>query len=225
MLKDNKFSKISWKKIIDQFFLWSTFILRKQCYLLPALVVATLLTIWFWKGPLSGNGGIPIFGRIEIFVPPFFQEDPLWGQEVLGKSTDTIASAGCALTSAAMVLHFYGVDVDPKKLNDYLIQHDGYEGAAWIKWEVAATFPPNIAEHRYEDLPSYGLIDWNLLRGNPVIVRIRRSTGNTHFVVLVGKQGFDYLVRDPAEEGKKGVYPFYELGRPIEALRFYSVLK
>lgn len=201
---------------------YSRIIFQRKWQILPLLLLGALFTIWFWKGPISGHGGIPILGRMEIFVAPFFQEDPLWSQESLGTSTDTIGSAGCALSSAAMVLRFYGVEVDPKKLNDYLIEHDGYEGAAWIKWEIAATFPPNIAEKRYEDLPSYGLIDWNLLRGNPVIVRIRRLTGKTHFMVVVGKQGLDYLVRDPAEKGRVGVYPFYELGTPMEALRFYQ---
>lgn len=207
--------------ILHQFPSCSKFVFRKQWQCSLFLLLAALLTIWFWKGPLTGHGGIPIFGKMEIPVPAFFQDDPLWSQEVLGKGADTIGSAGCALSSAAMVLKFYGVDIDPKKLNAYLMEHDGYEGAAWIKWEVAATFPPGIAEHRYEDLPSYGLIDWNLLRGNPVIIRIRRPTGKTHFVVIVGKQGFDYLVRDPALKGIKGIYPFYELGTPIEALRYY----
>ena len=186
------------------------------------LVVALLITAWFWKRPISGVGGLPILGRVEIPVAPFFQEDPRWAAEVLGASPcDTLGSAGCAVSSAAMVLASYGVMVDPKTLNQYLIAHNGYEGDSWIKWEVAAQYPPGVAEHRYEDLPSYGLIDWNLLRGNPVIVRIRRATGNTHFVVIVGKQGFNYLIRDPAPQGLQGVYAFSRLGAPIEALRFY----
>lgn len=186
------------------------------------LVVVLLITAWFWKRPISGVGGLPIFGRIEIPVAPFFQEDPRWAAEVLGASLcDTLGSAGCAVSSAAMVLASYGVIVDPKGLNQYLIEHNGYEGDSWIKWEVAADYPPGIAEHMYENLPSYGLIDWNLLRGNPVIVRIRRATGKNHFVVIVGKQGFNYLIRDPGPKGLQGVYVFSQLGAPIEALRFY----
>ena len=200
----------------------SSFIRRWPRSLALILAVALLMTAWFWKRPISGVGGLPILGRIEIPVPPFFQEDPRWAAEVLGASPcDTLGSAGCAVSSAAMVLASYGVMVDPKALNQYLIAHNGYEGDSWIKWEVAAEYPPGIAEHMYEALPSYGLIDWNLLRRNPVIVRIRRATGNTHFVVIVGKQGFDYLIRDPAPQGLQGVYPFSPLGAPIEALRFY----
>ncbi|MEI6416288.1 MAG: C39 family peptidase [Verrucomicrobiota bacterium] len=200
----------------------SSFIRRWPRSLALILAVALLMTAWFWKRPISGVGGLPILGRIEIPVTPFFQEDPRWAAEVLGASPcDTLGSAGCAVTSAAMVLASYGVMVDPKALNQYLIAHNGYEGDSWIKWEVAAEYPPGVAEHRYEDLPSYGLIDWNLLCGNPVIVRIRRATGNTHFMVIVGKQGFNYLIRDPAAQGLRGVYPFSQLGAPIEALRFY----
>lgn len=194
----------------------------KTTLLGSALLIIVILAIWFWKRPLSGHGGLPIPGKIEIPVPPFFQADPRWADIPLGRTKDTIGSHGCAITSAAMVLSYYGAQIDPSDLNKYLMEHDGYEGSAWIKWEVAGTFPPNVAAKRYEDLPSYGLIDWNLLLGNPVIIRIHRPSGKTHFVIIVGKKGLDYLIRDPGPQGKQGVYPFYQLGAPIEALRFYQ---
>jgi hypothetical protein len=127
-----------------------------------------------------------------------------------------------------MVLGFYGMDVDPKRLNQYLSDHKGYEGEGWLRWESAADYTPGVVEKAYEDLPSYGLIDWNLFRGNPVIVRIRRLDGITHFVVIVGKRGFDYLIRDPAgwENPANGgkVTPFARLAVPAEALRYYRRL-
>ena len=82
---------------------------------------------------------------------------------------------------------------------------------------------PDRVRHAYEDLPSYFLIDSNLYRGNPVIVRLKLASGWTHFVVIMGKQGFDYLIRDPSSAGlRKGVYPLREIGSNIEALRFYE---
>ena len=226
----NFFSKnlpsASWEKIIVVLREASSFIRRWPRSAALILAVALLMTAWFWKRLISGAGGLPILGRIEIPVAPFFQEDPRWTAEVLGTSScDTLGSAGCAVSSAAMVLASYGVMVDPKKLNQYLISHNGYESDSWIKWEVASDYPPGIAEHMYEAIPSYGLIDWNLLCGNPVIVRIRRASGKTHFVVIVGKQGFNYLIRDPGTKGLQGVYPFSQLGAPIEALRFYRKKK
>jgi hypothetical protein len=121
-----------------------------------------------------------------------------------------------------MVLARAGADADPGRVNRFLKEHDGYEGRGWLRWETAGLFPGANLEKAYEDLPSHALMDWNLLRGNPVIVRIRRPDGITHFVVIVGKQGFDYLIRDPAgSPGDEGIYPLSRLGVPVEALRFY----
>lgn len=221
-----KIFSASWKRIIAFLHVASRVIRFWPQLVWFILALAILMAVWFWKRPISGVGGLPIFGRMEIPVPLFSQADLRWGEDALGYSEeDSLASAGCALSSAAMVLASYGVILTPKLLNQYLVEHDGYEGDSWIKWEVAAEYPPGVAEHRYEDLPSYGLIDWNLLDGNPVIVRVRRSSGNTHFVVIVGKQGFEYLIRDPASVGEQGVYPFSRLGAPIEALRFYRKKK
>jgi hypothetical protein len=65
-------------------------------------------------------------------------------------------------------------------------------------------------------------MDSNISRGNPVIVRVRLRGGVTHFVVIAGKDGFDYLVRDPGGGASRGLYPLRELGSDIEALRFYE---
>jgi hypothetical protein len=45
--------------------------------------------------------------------------------------------------------------------------------------------------------------------------------GITHFVVIFGKQGFDYLVRDPGEGGRAGLTLLRDFPPPVEALRFY----
>jgi hypothetical protein len=113
-------------------------------------------------------------------------------------------------------------DIDPGRLNAFLAANGGYTPQGWLYWEKAAEFSPGKARHAYEDLPSYFLIDWNLLRGNPVIVRIRLPSGMTHFVVVSGKVGFDYLIQDPGSAGKFGVYPLSKLTPEIEALRFYE---
>ncbi len=134
------------------------------------------------------------------------------------------AEEGCAVSSAAMVLAFYGQDIDPGRLNLFLANNHGYTPQGWLYWEKAADYQPGLARHVYEDLPSYLLIDSNLQRGNPVIVRIHLPNGITHFVVIVGKAGFDYLIQDPASGGTNGVYPLRKLAPEIEALRFYQKL-
>ncbi len=181
--------------------------------------------------PVKPPGILPFGGkhfatRVLIEVPSFLQNDPLWGQDPLGPSpTDTLGSAGCAVSSAAMILASYGVDTDPRRLNEFLNSRDGFTPEAWLKWEVAAELSPDKVRFVYEDLPSYQLIDENLERGNPVIVRIRYDSGITHFVVIRGKEGHDYLINDPGRHGANGAYPLRQLGSNIEALRFYEPVK
>ncbi|MDQ6768402.1 MAG: C39 family peptidase [Gemmatimonadota bacterium] len=157
-------------------------------------------------------------------MPSFRQGDEKWSDDALGgvPENGTLGSAGCAVASAAMVFQFYGIKVDPQQLNWFLTATDGYTEQGWLYWDRAAWWAPERVRHVYEDLPSYELIDSNLARGNPVIVRIRLGNGVTHFVVIAGKEGFDYLIRDPGAGASKGFYPLRELGSDIEALRFYE---
>jgi hypothetical protein len=178
-----------------------------------------------WKHVISSGGGLYFVHRVAIPVPVFTQNDPRWAMQLLGPTIDTVGQAGCAVTSAAMVLSAYGVDTDPDRLNQYLTTHGGYTANGWVYWEKAAEVAPGgQVEKAYEDLPSYALIDQNLMAGNPVIVRLKLRNGTTHFVVLLGKAGWDYLIQDPARDPGYGVYPLKELTGRIEALRFYRVV-
>lgn len=188
--------------------------------------VAGIYIDWIWKRPLSPRGGRYYFERVELPVPSFRQGDERWDADALGgvPENGTLGSAGCAVAAGAMVFQSYGIDTDPQQLNWFLTAVGGYTDEGWLYWERAAWLAPDRVRHVYEDLPSYQLIDSNLARGNPVILRVRFSSGVTHFVVIAGKQGFDYLVRDPGAGAAKGYYPLRELGSDIEALRFYEPL-
>ncbi len=196
-----------------------------SCAVLLALGAAAIgAAYWFMKGPVQASGGAYFLRRVELPVPQFFQADPRWSEEDLGETDDTLGSAGCAVASTAMVLKFYGQDTDPARLNAALRQNGGYTEQGWLQWEKAAETTAGKVRHVYEDDPSYYLIDSNLWRGNPVIVRLRYPNKVTHFVVVCGKDGFDYLVRDPGAGGAKGVYPLREFGSAVEALRYYEKL-
>jgi len=179
---------------------------------------------WSWKRKLSPRGGRYFFHRVELAVPSFRQSDEKWGNDPLGgvEANGTLGGEGCAVAAAAMVFKSYGIETDPQQLNWFLTSADGYTENGWLYWDRAAWLAPDRIRHVYEDLPSYQLIDSNLSRGNPVIVRVRLSGGVTHFVVIAGKEGFDYLIADPGAGSAKGLYPLRELGSDIEALRFYE---
>jgi Peptidase_C39 like family len=192
--------------------------------LILLLLAAGASIYYFGKREISATGGLFFFSRAELNVPRFAQADPRWADDPLGSTDSTIGAEGCAVSSAAMVLAYYGVNVDPGVLNTFLADNDGYTPQGWLYWEKAAAFAPGKSKHIYEDAPSYYLIDSNLLRGNPVIVRIRLKSGVTHFVVIAGKKGLHYLIQDPGSDGEKGIYPLYHLVSKIEALRFYEKL-
>jgi len=192
-----------------------------------AVAFAVMLCAWnYYVGTrkIPSRGGLFFFSRVVLAVPRFAQSDPRWADDQLGPTPSSMAEAGCAVCSAAMVLAFYGQDIDPGRLNTFLSEHGGYTSEGWLYWEKAADYHPSAARHAYEDLPSYYLIDSNLERRNPVIVRIRLPNEVTHFVVITGKEGFDYLIQDPATAGANGVYPLRILAPQIEALRFYQRL-
>ena len=204
--------------------------------LLAALLAAAAWGGWKWwqwhqawsqvvaaKPGLPPSGGKWFRSRLELEVPVFRQNDPRWGKDQLAHTPgDTLGSAGCAVASTAMVLASYGVKTDPQLLNDFLKTHNGFTPQGWLKWEAAAETMPEKVSFVYEGDPSFRLIDENLDRGNPVIVRMRYPSGITHFVVICGKEGLDYLIRDPGARAGRGLYPLKEFGSNIEALRFYE---
>ncbi len=206
--------------------------IARRIFLLLVIVALALMSWaawwsvgWLARGPIPASGGLPFPGRLVTEVPQFFQGDPRWAQDPLGPTDGTLGAEGCAVASAAMTLASYGVDVDPGRLNKFLTAlPGGYTPEGWLYWEKAAAFDPDFLPRllpHYEDKPSHFLIDWNLLRGNPVIARLRYPSGVTHFVVICGKSGSDYLIRDPGRGGQRGVYPLKDFGSGIEAIRYY----
>ncbi len=190
---------------------------------------------WFTKPPpgppppkppviLEPSGGEYFFKRLELPVPAFRQSDAKWAKEPLanGQSGDTLGSAGCAVASTAMILSSYGLETDPSRLNRFLAKNGGFTEQGWLIWEKAAEMDASKVKFLYEGEPSYKLIDQNLKKGNPVIIRLRYENGVTHFVVICGKEGHDYLIRDPGRGATRGVYPLKEFGSKIEALRYYE---
>ena len=203
--------------------------MKRFFFILILFVIAAgagLYIDWNWKRPLSARGGRYFFHRVELPVPSFRQPDERWSDDPLGGVPDngTLGGQGCAVAAAAMVFKFYGIETDPQQLNWFLTAVDGYTDRGWLYWDRAAWLAPDRVRHVYEDLPSYQLIDSNLAHGNPVIVRVRLTNGITHFVVVAGKDGFDYLVRDPGGGAAKGFYPLRQLNSDIEGLRFYQPL-
>ena len=193
---------------------------------LTLLVLAGWCGLWILPRPIPTSGGLYFPAKVLIDGPHFLQGDPRWADDHLGATPDSLRDVGCAVASAAMALSTHGVATNPGTLNAFLQKTEGgYTPEGWIYWEKAAEIDPSKTNQllpHYEDLPSFFLMDWNLLRGNPVIARVRYPSGITHFVLVCGKEGFDYLVRDPGEGGEAGITRLSDFPGPVEALRFYQ---
>jgi hypothetical protein len=133
------------------------------------------------------------------------QQDPRWKNDILGFGDpgDTIGYVGCALTSVAMLLSGHGYPETPKSLNQKLKNANGFVSAG-IRWGAVSQIFPNVTLKAYipcstSEAP-LAQIDSAIASGQPAIVQVDRSPAEgiqTHWVVLYGRKGDDYLMLDP----------------------------
>lgn len=178
----------------------------RKCNILTVLLISlTTLSGLHAQGTGAKEIDLPWFGQLEE-----------WGDEALGdsKSLD-IARHGCALTATAMVLKYYGVKTDPRKLNKWLLKNNGYDkgwddesgeylGRVRMIWDKVASGHSEIALFRRYDFTALPA-DLYLIRGYldggiPVIAEVLRPGAIPHFVVLTDYEGDDFLIRDPLDE-------------------------
>ena len=133
------------------------------------------------------------------------QQDPQWKQDILGfgDPEDTIGYVGCALTSVAMLLSGHGYAETPKTLNQKLKNVQGFVSAA-IRWSSVSQVYPNITVKSNISCTTspapLELIDAAISAGQPAVVQVDSSPADgiqTHWVVIYGKKGDDYLMLDP----------------------------
>ena len=128
------------------------------------------------------------------------QTDPRWRNVKLGGSGELFGATGCTVCCVSMALAYYGVDVEPGRLNELLKQHDGFLSNGWLMW---STIPEITGERFMVEAPSqveHRAIDSALKSGHPVMARVLRSSAS-HWVLIVGKEGYEYLMKDPLGDG------------------------
>lgn len=108
----------------------------------------------------------------------------------------TIAQRGCALTSAAMLLKYHGVNVDPPTLNQYLSQRlnydnemRGYDFNGNMIWKEVIEFARqqnvNISYQNSDLYPPFNpSLETTICKWGPQILGVRN---NKHFVMASGE--------------------------------------
>lgn len=139
-----------------------------------------------------------------ISMTHYYQSGQSWSNKHCGgiSSNPTIGSEGCAITSFAMVERFYGGSDNPGQVSDKL-----GSSAYPMNWGTAASVygmnSPSISYYNNTMLDkgkASNSICTSVRSNKPVIVGLKNSSGNTHFVVARGAapQNAYVYIYDPA---------------------------
>jgi hypothetical protein len=160
----------------------------------------------------------------------YAQNDPEWKDDKLGFGTgekETLGYVGCALTSVAMMLSGHGYTVTPKSLNEKLKKIKGFAGSGIVWWAVNQLYPKVriTSVIKCSDSPApLEQINVALAAGQPAIVAVDSTAAPgylSHYVMLIGRKGNDYLMLDPwpyQPDVNKETYlmPRYSHGNPLQ---------
>lgn len=154
---------------------------------------------------------------VDLNVPLLKQTDQLWGGQVYDSADKWssahpgISSWGCAMTSAAMIFKFHGInklpdgtDLNPGTLNSWLkAQPDGYVRNGWLNW-VALSRMSKLSKAQNPGF-SYDALEYNRKNGfDPTVLindlknfqpDIVEEPG--HFIVGKGIKNDVFTINDP----------------------------
>ena len=137
------------------------------------------------------------------------QCDSAWGKEQLGTSSNTICSAGCLMSSAAMALSGTGHKYNPSTLNSWLKKNGGYVSGDLFVWASI-----NKLGLAFEGKVSNSQIKTKLDQGKVVICNVHNGG---HWVLAHSYSGNNIMVNDPGYsttsyslseivDGQNGIY-------------------
>ena len=122
----------------------------------------------------------------EMSIPVMGQQDTAWAGAPLGTSvTESIGSAGCAITAVTMMLRYYGLNTDPGAFNAWLTSNGGYAYDDQLIWDAVTSYTDGRVAFSGWLGPDLGAIIAELDAGRPVVAEVRLGV-NQHFVLLTG---------------------------------------
>ncbi|OYW75738.1 MAG: hypothetical protein B7Z37_12000 [Verrucomicrobia bacterium 12-59-8] len=191
--------------------------------LLALVIVATsctmLRTCWArLSTSIASTGGKKLHLRLPDDGRTHLQKDKRWAADQLGTSTGTLGSHGCLVSSVAMACSDLGVKLTPKELNERLKKAGGFLPQGWVVWNAIPRVTDNKLAADYHSSASHAIMDAALERGAYPVVKYFLPGGIQHWCVIVGKDGLEYLARDPLRDDEKPV-KLSELTAKVYAVR------
>ncbi len=178
--------------------------------LLVLVSVATscvmLRTCWARLAPaIASTGGKDLHIRLPDSGKTHLQKDQRWAADQLGHSDCTLGSHGCLVSSVAMACSNLGVKLTPKELNERLKKADGFLPQGWVVWNAIPRVTADKLTADYHPGSSHKVMDAALEHGAYPVVKYFLLGGIQHWCVIVGKDGQEYLARDPLRDDKEPV--------------------
>jgi len=121
-----------------------------------------------------GDADVTLYARWDrkFTVHYLSQTDPAWASDPLGSSsTETIVTAGTAMTAAAMLLSTVSPMITPKSFNAWLRDNGKYVTEYILNWSSFDDYPGNAYVHASSDVFSLEKLKAELDLGNPVIMQ------------------------------------------------------
>lgn len=202
---------------------WQNIIYRFIFLILPVATVLCLIAAFAWHQHLESFSPIVKIHKQEstvatgrvinlptlpvATVPIYLQNDLRWKNDKIGGSQQTLGAVGCTVCCVSMALAHHGIDLPPNLLNELLKANDGYTQRGWLKWNTVSKITNsrdwnNQIRFYIPNKPSTTIIDAALQAGEPVIAKILLNDRIYHWVLIVGKEGNDYLVKDSLGDGQ-----------------------
>lgn len=206
--------------------------MKKRLIVSALIIIIVAIAIILFKAhrtvedtPVPASGGSLITMTPLGQIPYYLQKDPRWGAETIGENHEKMATVGCTVTCLAMGLSALGYHVDPKQVCTRLKQHGGFTANGFVIWSKVGELTQGAVQVAVSRL-SYRIIDAELLAKRPVIAKILLPgpVPIHHWVLIVGKDGTEYLAMDPLNQQRKLV-KLSSRSKGIHAIRVFRITR
>jgi len=184
--------------------------------------------------PDKARGNTSTLDALACPVIGYSQHDPIFQPDLLTASclnpADTMSSAGCAITTLAMMLKYYGVNTTPRILDDKL----GTDGCPLSShWGDLATVDGPTSSVAYVGAQNGTLsslsttIANDLSNDHPTVLHLELSDGTDHYVLAIsgsGSSAGNYQIVDSSDGLQKSLQAKYDQGYTVAGIIRYSGL-
>ncbi len=171
--------------------------------LLAILAVFFLRSRGWNSNAIACRGGEAFQQFPFIETPVYFQRDRAWEADRIGGTGETLGRVGCTVCCLAMGLAPFGIRKTPGELNEWLKKHEGYSPRGWLRWETVSKLTAGKVYVDFRAPLKHETIDAALKARRPVLAKVFINRVITHWVLVVGKEGTEYVVKDPLGDGRK----------------------